>query len=427
MGCKHNNQNGDCVCAIVRRIAEKQQDITNDCCDTSCEESIKSLTAPSGVVADTVPLMFICEGDCDFFVGSGVFRDTVGANTFFECIETPLFRVKEIVEGTECCAVLELLQPQTARGVQPGPTGKEGVCRFFPGRSIENIVRTGICITVDLNCFCGVECLSPVLAPKVRPIPTPPPVPPCTNPAITLNVPESINCAAVVDGIVTCDGNPVAGALVNFSSDPDIVNFFPNPAVTNALGEFSTSASVDPGTTSQSVDITATTTVNGVTDSATETTTVECPAGCPDNCSVHIGTEVSDAVVQTTTSQSSDTFTGFLNSNILRCLNCNEATNNFNINFNNRQGTTINFTQGRVSNLTCTPNVNGTGGSVTLQGTAQVSGNNPYQNNSVFNVEIQVTNAGPNATWTITATSGSQTFTTTFEGEVNPNVIEKCT
>lgn len=136
MGCKHEFDN--CVCDIVRRIADVQSDVVEHCCDVSCDKSIEALISPVGVNdLDTVPFMLYCEGTCQLFEGKGFMKD---ANGCLDCVDSKIFRVKKMVD--ECCAVLELLDA--------GPDE----CPVIDENS-----RTGICITVDLNCFCAITCL----------------------------------------------------------------------------------------------------------------------------------------------------------------------------------------------------------------------------------------------------------------------------
>ena len=165
----HKNPNFDeCVCDVVRNIVEAQDTVVNNnCCTTSCEQSIRQLLSPqmSNARNTTIPFILYCK-DCEPFIGSGVFQDEIGmsGNTFFGCVETPIFRAKKFVRGSDCCVKLELLLPVTQGGSAPGPTGSgiSDVCKFFPGRSIRDFRATGICLTVDLNCFCGITCLDPI-------------------------------------------------------------------------------------------------------------------------------------------------------------------------------------------------------------------------------------------------------------------------
>ncbi|HYK74557.1 MAG TPA: CotY/CotZ family spore coat protein [Pseudoneobacillus sp.] len=163
MSCRgHNGFDSDnCVCAVLRRIADVQDALEPDTtgpCTTSCERSIaqlEGLVSPVTNGPDTIPVILYC--DCEPFLGTGVRLNTPGAssNVRFECIQSFLFRVNSVDE--DCCATLELL---TAGG---GPNPQDP-CSQFPGGSVglNDIDATGICITVDLNCFCGVTCLDPV-------------------------------------------------------------------------------------------------------------------------------------------------------------------------------------------------------------------------------------------------------------------------
>lgn len=118
---------------------------------------------------DTIPIMLICKDKCDFYIGSGIFRKP---NTIIlECFKTPIFRVAKFLDSSACCVVLELLQPQNEDGKIPSSFIECDVCTLFSDNCITKFVRTGICITVDLNCFCGVECLPPVNTHHGIPIP----------------------------------------------------------------------------------------------------------------------------------------------------------------------------------------------------------------------------------------------------------------
>ncbi|WP_246206689.1 YncE family protein [Virgibacillus ihumii] len=93
--------------------------------------------------------------------------------------------------------------------------------------------------------------------------------PVCTNPSITLNIPEAVTCTGDITGTVTCNDAPVPGTAVTFS---------PNPVVTDENGEFTTAATIPEGTAPTAVSITASTTVNDIPAFETELTTVNCPS-----------------------------------------------------------------------------------------------------------------------------------------------------
>lgn len=161
------HKSNGCVCDVVQNIVQAQNNVRNNSCSTSCSQSIQQLLSPQSRnrVHTTIP--FILYGkDNKPFIGSGVIEEQLGGsgNTFFECVETPIFRAIQFVPGSNCCVKLELLLPITEGGATPGPTENcdSKVCNFFPGRSIRDFQSTGICITVDLNCFCGITCLNPI-------------------------------------------------------------------------------------------------------------------------------------------------------------------------------------------------------------------------------------------------------------------------
>lgn len=149
MGCR-KGEFDHCVCDIVARIADVQSDVVEHCCDVSCEESIEALLSPAAQNdLDTVPFMLYCEGTCDLFKGKGFMESET--NTF-QCVQSPVFRVKKMLD--DCCAVLEILDVDEC-----DIDCNDGTCESV---TINENSRTGVCITVDLKCFCGITCLPAV-------------------------------------------------------------------------------------------------------------------------------------------------------------------------------------------------------------------------------------------------------------------------
>ncbi|WP_181348037.1 CotY/CotZ family spore coat protein [Thalassobacillus sp. CUG 92003] len=169
MSCEKEKDFNTCVCETVAKIIRAQDEVAGvgGCCSTGCVQSIRDLISPmeNGNDFTAIPFALYCKGDCEPFIGSGIFRSPVGGSgmTALRCVETPIFQAKKFVDKEECCVQLELLLPVTMGGSTPGPSGKGNrICDFFPGNSIRNLQATGICITVDLDCFCGIVCLDPV-------------------------------------------------------------------------------------------------------------------------------------------------------------------------------------------------------------------------------------------------------------------------
>ncbi|WML43402.1 CotY/CotZ family spore coat protein [Neobacillus sp. PS3-40] len=154
MACGHKVSHKDqCVCTVLRAIADAQDQVSpvTSGCDISCERSIQELlsgVSPATTAPNTIPVILYC--GCDPFLGTGV----AIVDNKFECVETFIFRVTS-VDGN-CCAVIELLEIAGAHGCPTSP------CDQLGGINISHLKRTGICITIDLNCFCAITCLEPV-------------------------------------------------------------------------------------------------------------------------------------------------------------------------------------------------------------------------------------------------------------------------
>src|SRR5690625_1466229 len=150
MGCGKEHHSGNCVCDILKEIARAQNDIVDICCDTSCEQSINDLIGETHIriILDTVPLILYCKDDCKSFKGYGAQPDNI-----FNVISSFYYRVKT-VDG-ECCVVIELLRYPHCDSRNPSnPIDQK----------TKHLRATGVCITVDLNCFCHVTFLPAILA-----------------------------------------------------------------------------------------------------------------------------------------------------------------------------------------------------------------------------------------------------------------------
>ncbi|AIF42791.1 CotY/CotZ family spore coat protein [Virgibacillus sp. SK37] len=150
MGCGKEFSTGNCVCDILKDIVEAQQDVVENCCITSCERSISDLLGESdnGNGLDTVPVILYCKDGCKPFKGFGADPDDIG-----DMMASFFFRVKRVDD--DCCAVLELLRDPHDNNPNPCDPVEQDT---------KPLRATGICITVDLNCFCHVTCLPAVSA-----------------------------------------------------------------------------------------------------------------------------------------------------------------------------------------------------------------------------------------------------------------------
>ncbi len=146
------NNMGNNILYTLKEIEEKQNYHKNPCKEELGRDEYRY---------NTIPIILICESNCEYFIGSGVFKDPLTSN--FKCFQTPVFRLSRIDEQ-QGIIILELLQPQDSNGNISYFSCRKGPCKFFSSISVTKFIKTGICIKVNLNCFCGIECLQPVCA-----------------------------------------------------------------------------------------------------------------------------------------------------------------------------------------------------------------------------------------------------------------------
>ncbi|WP_017470542.1 CotY/CotZ family spore coat protein [Amphibacillus jilinensis] len=149
MSCGGKYDTGNCVADILREIADAQDQLVDCTCDSSCEQSIADLLGEVSPVSDldTVPVILYCK-DCKPFKGYGA-----RINQIQHVFGSFYFRVKSIDKDN--CAVLELLRDPSSQKRDPkSPVEQE----------TNNLRGTGVCITVNLECFCHVTCLPAINA-----------------------------------------------------------------------------------------------------------------------------------------------------------------------------------------------------------------------------------------------------------------------
>ncbi|SDJ45166.1 CotY/CotZ family spore coat protein [Salimicrobium halophilum] len=148
MGCGEKFDSKNCVSNILKEIVDAQSDVLHDC-DSSCEQSISDLLGDTGATGlDTVPVLLYCEGTCKPFKGYGAKKTAIK-----DIMASFYFRVKSI--DSHDCATLELLRDPHDTCEDP-----ESPVKQFT----KNLKATGICITVDVDCFCHITCLPAVEA-----------------------------------------------------------------------------------------------------------------------------------------------------------------------------------------------------------------------------------------------------------------------
>jgi spore coat protein Z len=163
--CDHKDHHHDgCVEEVLEAILKAQRKAENDDkCDTSCKDSIKELLGESKKwTKNTIPFLLYC--DCKPFKASGAttYLDHHKKKKFI-CVSTFIFRIKDIKHE---CAVLELLTFKSDKKCEKDKTCSDqdlcSPCCQIDHKDVDDLVKTGICINVDLSCFCAVSCLPAV-------------------------------------------------------------------------------------------------------------------------------------------------------------------------------------------------------------------------------------------------------------------------
>ncbi|MFE8700413.1 CotY/CotZ family spore coat protein [Cytobacillus sp. FJAT-54145] len=156
MGCgKKDDVLGttNCVCEVVRAIKDIQDAAEDICeCPTNCfQEPLGALVAPARTQrADTRVFVLKTKDGSPFHA---FFRGDDCA-----CVSI-FFRVEEIFDN--CCATLRVIRPVKNGGETVDLTEDSGidlsaVCK------VDGFAATNDCITVDLTCFCAIQCIADV-------------------------------------------------------------------------------------------------------------------------------------------------------------------------------------------------------------------------------------------------------------------------
>jgi hypothetical protein len=142
-----------CICEVVRAVKDIQDAaVEEDCeCPRNCFlEPLGSLVSP---VVTNVNTRVIVLKTADGSPFHAFFRDQVNATTL--CGVSIFFRVEEIFDN--CCATLRVLRPAGTP-----VTDCDEACEQFCASNLSEFFATNDCVTVDLNCFCAIQCIADV-------------------------------------------------------------------------------------------------------------------------------------------------------------------------------------------------------------------------------------------------------------------------
>lgn len=186
MSCGHDNFNSsdNCVCSTLLAVAEAQDRVEDDCI-SGCRQAIDELHGRTKIKGfDTIPVLLTIKGRPFFAVGA-VRKRNFQSDRLFDVEKSFLFRVSE-VDGDTCCATLELLETRGSHGYKnhssddsddsSSSSSRKTAFNSQANRSktddfeaflddledARKIIRTGVCVTVDLKQFSSVSCLPPV-------------------------------------------------------------------------------------------------------------------------------------------------------------------------------------------------------------------------------------------------------------------------
>lgn len=160
MGCNRGNDVGGsssgCVCEVVRAILEIQnQAVDNECstCTTNCFlEPLGGIVSPARPTADTRVFTLSTKTGVPFI-------STFSSEDYPGCCISVYFRVEDVFDG--CCATLRVLVPLDENGdvvelAHNGTISLSALC------DVVDFAVSDSCITVDLDCFCAVQCIADV-------------------------------------------------------------------------------------------------------------------------------------------------------------------------------------------------------------------------------------------------------------------------
>jgi hypothetical protein len=158
-------KNIECIEDALQAILDAQNKAQNKnkCHNQTYNYFLDELKKGSSTMANTVPFI-LYNGDKPFKATGFKRHNRSNANSLV-CVNTFIFKIISLEKN---CAVLELLEFKQFPGMKPTvvPTASfdkcPSPCFQGEGESLDDLVSTGVCITVDPACFCGITCLPPV-------------------------------------------------------------------------------------------------------------------------------------------------------------------------------------------------------------------------------------------------------------------------
>ncbi|WP_394235378.1 CotY/CotZ family spore coat protein [Niallia oryzisoli] len=164
MGCGRNDDvlgttdtsSRGCVCDVVRAIKDIQDNAEDVCeCPTNCfQEPLGALVSPARRSNADTRVFVLKTADGSPFHAFFKAKDCACVSIFF--------RVEEVFDN--CCATLRVIKPIKRENGQMTTLDMVKNCCIDLGSFCDlcGFESTNDCITVDLNCFCAVQCIADV-------------------------------------------------------------------------------------------------------------------------------------------------------------------------------------------------------------------------------------------------------------------------
>jgi len=181
MGCrdcgevKAAHQHDDCLCEVLRFIQQVQEiGSEENCieCSTDCFMTpLGSLVSPANKRVNTRVFTLLTKDGSPFkalFKPESRFSprriteagtESLQKTRKHNCLSV-FFRVQNV--SKDCCATLQVLEPQYENGRPVDLFDCHGKLDYDKLCDVESFGATDSCITIDLKCFCGVQCIDDV-------------------------------------------------------------------------------------------------------------------------------------------------------------------------------------------------------------------------------------------------------------------------
>jgi len=156
MGCgnRTGHSTSGCVCDVVRSILDIQDNVQDNCgCGSNCFMEPLGSIRPN--MKERVNTRVFSLKNADGSPFHAFFKGCSDA-----CVSI-YFRVEEVFDN--CCATLRVLKPLDCEGC-PVDLTEHGKCciDFSKVCKVEEFEATNDCVTVDLSCFCAIQCIEDI-------------------------------------------------------------------------------------------------------------------------------------------------------------------------------------------------------------------------------------------------------------------------